>query len=516
MMASLAVLSLAGLALVFYSTPWGIGVGYDSVFYLSSAQNLLQGRGLIWPVGTNAYEPLIHYPPLYPLLLAGFGYIGVDLTAAARLVSGILFGVNVLLVGLLTARAARPCWVPIVVALLALGSPILLDVHLVAMTEPLFLCLLMLTLIALSVHLETGKAGFIGWAAGFTALASLTRYAGPALAAAGFMALLIFGHGGFVRRLRSGLTFVGISLLPLLAWYVRNFLVSGSASNREIAFHPPALVKLKGALVTISAWWLSPDASPGVKKVGLVLVGLVIVGLFVWVIRRRTLSSVRADSQAVQPSLQAPTLLVLFIMAYTALLLASLTFVDASTRLNDRILSPIYLTSLTLIGVLVGSVLERTGKPKAFTALFLIPSILLLGSYGIRTTALVSEMRENGRGFTGQAWLSSETIALVQSMDIDGVVYSSEALPLYYLTGQAAFWVPEKIDPLAASEISDYQEDLARMRERLRAPDSYLVLFDKSFNRVEMPPVEEVVEGFELLHRTSDGSIWVVSKPGNM
>jgi hypothetical protein len=512
MTASLVVISLVGVALVFYSTPWGIGVGHDSVFYLSSAQNLLRGRGLIWPVGTNAYEPLIHYPPLYPLLLAGFGLLRMDLTAAAGMVSAILFGVNILLAGLLTARVARLPWVPILVALFALGSPILLDVHLMAMTEPLFLCLAMLTLIALSDHFETGKAVYYWWAAAFTALAGITRYAGPSLAAVGFLALLTFGRGGLWRRLRSGTAFVGVGLLPLLAWYARNISLGGSASNREISYHPPSLTKLKGALVTISEWWIPPDASSSVKKIGLVLVALVIAGLFAWLLRRRGLSNGISELRSPQSLLQAPTVLVLFIVVYTALLLASLTFVDASTRLNNRILSPIYLTSLPLVGVLSGSILDRKGNPRFFLAIFLISSTLLLASYGVRTTSLVSEMRHDGRGFTGREWQSSETIALVQAMDIEGVVYSSEALPLFYLTGQAAFWVPEKIDPLSAREISGYRSDLLRMKDRLRAPGSYLVLFDKSFNRVEMPPFEEVVEGFEILQRTPDGSIWVVPR----
>jgi hypothetical protein len=509
LMPGLILVSLAGLVLVFFSTPWGIGVGYDSVFYLGSARSLLEGRGLSWPVGTNVYEPLIHYPPLYPLLLAGLGALGINLTAAAGVVAGLLFGANIFLVGLFIARFSRFPWVSIFVALIALGSPILLDVHLMAMTEPLFIWFLLLALIKLSVHLEAGKAGSYWWAAAFTVLASLTRYAGPSLAASAFMTLLIFERGDLIQRMKSGLTFVVVSLLPLLAWYARNIVLSGSASNRELAYHPVSLMKIKGALVTISEWWISHDASSGMKKLALVAIGLLIAGLLVAILRLRILSKGGSEGRRAQLHLYAPTVLILFILTYTMLLLASLTFVDASTRLNDRILSPIYVASLALLGVLSGLVLDPEGKPKPVLAGLVLVSALLFGSYGLRTKELVSEMRTDGRGFTGRDWQASETIALVRGMDIEGVIYSSEPLPFYYLTEQAAYWVPEIIDPLAAREISDYRERLALMRRRLRTPGSYLVLFDKSFRREEMPPVEEVVAGLQLLYRAADGSIWI-------
>lgn len=42
--------------------PWGIGVGYDSVFYLSAADNLLNGLGLSRLDGYYNVIPLTHYP----------------------------------------------------------------------------------------------------------------------------------------------------------------------------------------------------------------------------------------------------------------------------------------------------------------------------------------------------------------------------------------------------------------------------------------------------------------------
>lgn len=506
---TLAVLSLAGVTLLLASTPWGIGVGYDSVFYLSSAQSLLQGRGLSWPVGTGVFEPLIHYPPLYPLLLAGLGFLGFDLTFAARLAASVFFGANILLLGWFVARSSRFTWTGPLIAAAAMASPILLGVHLVAMTEGLFFCLLLLTILTLVNYVQSGRRNSYWLAVVFSALAALTRYVGPAIAAASFLTLLLFGRGEIKRRSRSGLVFVGSSLLPLLLWYGRNLLLAGSVSNRELSYHPLSLDSLKAALVTVAEWWISPDAGSSTKKLGLVFILAVICGFSVLILRRGYSGAGSEGRARKRHHLTIPLLLVLFMFFYATLLVTSLTFVDASTRLNDRILSPIYVLFLGFFGVLIGHALDRRGNPRWA----LVVSILLLGSllaaYIPRTLNLIHVTREQGRGFTGRAWQTSETIALVNELKKGGVVYSSEALPLYYLTGQAAYWVPEKIDPLVAQEIPDYPARLAEMRRRLEEQGGYLILFERSFSRVEMPPFDEVVAGLELLHQMVDGSIWI-------
>ena len=63
----LFLIGLAGSGLLWYATqPWGVGVGYDSFYYITSARNLISGQGL----GTiNVYGsiiPLTKFPPLYP------------------------------------------------------------------------------------------------------------------------------------------------------------------------------------------------------------------------------------------------------------------------------------------------------------------------------------------------------------------------------------------------------------------------------------------------------------------
>jgi hypothetical protein len=118
-------------------------------------------------------------------------------------------------------------------------------------------------------------------------------------------------------------------------------------------------------------------------------------------------------------------------------------------------------------------------------------------------------MREEGRGFTSRLWQNSETVNLVRGLELDGNLYSTEALPLYFLTGRAAYSVPEKTDSISDQQIQSFNSKLITMRRRLEEPGSALIIFTHSFIRVEMPSQSEIVDGLLLLKQGKDGSIWV-------
>ena len=139
---ALLLLSLLAVALVLLATRFGIGVTPDSTVYLEAARNLLNGRGLIALAADGELRPMTHYPPLYSSLLALIGLGHVSIAGAARWLQAILFGANVLLVGLVIARSARNSfWLPMVGALLMLTAPDVVAIHTLALTEPLFILL---------------------------------------------------------------------------------------------------------------------------------------------------------------------------------------------------------------------------------------------------------------------------------------------------------------------------------------------------------------------------------------
>ena len=94
-----------GVAIVFYSTSFGIGTDADSPTYAMAARSLLAGKGLtIQTADAAAPVPMTAFPPLLPLLLAVFGRMGLDPFTAARILNALLFGATIFLVGAMVKR----------------------------------------------------------------------------------------------------------------------------------------------------------------------------------------------------------------------------------------------------------------------------------------------------------------------------------------------------------------------------------------------------------------------------
>ena len=120
----IAVVSLAGVLLILYCTRWGPWVLSDAMVYVVSAKNLLSGHGLCLFRPSGRFQPTTHFPPLFTLVLSAIGVTGIDLVIVARWVNVILFGINILVVGISFFVLTRWAWVSISLSILILSSPI--------------------------------------------------------------------------------------------------------------------------------------------------------------------------------------------------------------------------------------------------------------------------------------------------------------------------------------------------------------------------------------------------------
>ncbi|MCW5887795.1 MAG: hypothetical protein KIT07_06690, partial [Anaerolineales bacterium] len=134
----LALLALLGSLAVFAATlPWGPGLSTDGARYLSTAENLAAGRGLVDYLG----EPLVHWPPLYPALLSGLHWLsGWDVLKLAQILNSLAFGGVILLSGVFLWRAllGQPVFALWASAVVATALP-LLEVSANVASDPLFM-----------------------------------------------------------------------------------------------------------------------------------------------------------------------------------------------------------------------------------------------------------------------------------------------------------------------------------------------------------------------------------------
>ncbi len=504
-LALLGCLALGGILMTWVSTPWGVRAGYDSLFYLSAAENVLKGLGLGRLTAEGQVIPLTHFPPLYSLVVAGFSFlVNGDILSSARWTAVLIFGSNIILFGYLCYRYTHSELAGILGACFCLFSPILLDVNIAAFSEGLYIAFLLPGLFLINESLADLKVRSLLLAAGFTALCSLTRYVGLTVILTGWLAILFLNGFPLKKKVEAAALYGSASALPIALWTLRNWIIAGSTTNRTFAVHFPGKADLSQALNTFTIWIL-PESLPLQIRVGIWLVMLVLIGLVVFQWARILMNR---EGLVREPSFRFVMLLALSEGVYLFSLLVSRSFFDSSTRWEQRILSPLYIVSalLALIVLWNGLQLERYRWRKMALAAFVL---LLLCEYLPASIGFLNENRIDGVGFTGSAWRNSQTMQVLKRFLPDSIFYSNNATAIYFGLGIPANGIPERYDSVKAQFRLDFADNLMKMRQKLEQPNTALAIFNPYRDVPENPPLEELTEGLVVFEKTKDGIIYV-------
>lgn len=502
----LMLIGLAGVLLLWYSTPKGIGVGYDSVYYLGSADSLLKGFGMGRFDAFGNFTPLTHFPPLYPLTLAAGGFLlHGDTVLAGRLVAAISFGCLIFLIGWLVYAYTGSPLPSFFSAVIILLSPILIDVHLEAMSEPLFLLLLLSSLYLVERYLTREKIWLLVVAGLLAGLSCLTRYIGVSVVATGVLAILFISKKPFGKRFLDGVIYGLIGVIPLGIWYLRNYLLTGTTANRTIIYHIPQKPRLLQGIRTISNWILPVQTSLIISYI-VILVALAVLIILLFLYFRS--NSSRQNEVPTGSDKRFVTILLIFLGTYLTFLAVSLTFFDASTKLTDRILSPVYLILLILLLLVSWNLIAQKNSIYLIAVYVGLCILFLMGNLG-DTRNLISDMRLEGRKFTGVAWQNSETIAALKQLPPTTIIYTNESLPVSFLLSRPVNPVPELVDRTRKQGTQDFENKMSTMLQTLYSSDGFLVIFKDTYTKNVYPPLEELTQGLSLWKEYKDGVIYI-------
>ncbi len=499
-------MALSGMVIVYKSTPWGVLVDADSYFYLSAAKNLISGFGLGRLTQQGQWIPLTHYPPLYSLLVAVFSlFTHGNVLFSARIIACLLFGGNSLLFGSLLSKYTGSAWAGAAGTLLFLVSSVTLDVIVAGLSEGLFFMFLFLALYSEAEFSPgKGKAWFVGLCT-FTSSASLTRYVGLAVVLACLVGIIAFNQLSLRNKFKAALTFGSVSLIPIGLWYLRDWLLTGSTTNRTIVYHWPGWTAWNEAVLTFTGWFLPFSVS--MREGELFILGIflvVLAGLGAWWLHPKWQKPIQVQGSATR----FVWILASFILAYCLGLLVSRTFMDASTHWETRILSPLYLAGELFFFIVIWHGFQ---VPRHFWGKLLLASI---GIYLVwlnlpQSIAYLKDYKINGKGLTEVAMQTSPVMPVINSLPSGGFIFSNNAAAIYFNTGKLGDWIPEKYDSVKALPRPDYPQSLAEMRDNLLKPGSLLVIFKPYWNHPEYPSLDELTQGLIILKDFTGATLYV-------
>lgn len=509
----LSLLAVSGTFLILYATPQGMGLFDDSIAYIAGARSILNGDGYreAW-LASN--QPVTHFPPGFSSILALVGLSGLDPLRGTRLVNSLLFGANILLLGLIGWRMTRSQPAGLALAILFLINGSLFRVHAVAMSEPLYIFFTLTAFLAFSQYFATAQAG--GWkprlpqqsppsrtenqppqggfaavardfqsgaeektAAKFLLLASalaacayLTRYAGLALVATLLVSLFIL-HDTWKKRLTSAGAFLAGFIPPALAWSARNRLLTDNATNRTLVFHPVTAENIQLGISNLAAFMLPVEewrrTLIKIPNLFPVLIVILLSSLLIWVVAK-------ASKKFFNPASETPEILsfvnALYVFAYLASILASMTLFDASTKFQLRILAPVYVSLLVMLAYL-GWQLWQKQKP---ISILLSLIIFSLSIYNFAST--LAQLRKGGQGYASFQWFDSEAMDFLSRLPEGTRIYSNETAPVYLYTNRPGYVLPDLVDPVTGLPRGNTDEGIAALQSDVLSGEAALALFD--------------------------------------
>lgn len=539
--------ALAGMALVFYATSLGPGVGGDATIYLTSAKNFSQGKGLGWMEADGSFRLLPYTPPFYPLVLSVAGLFG-DITGAARALNILLFGGTVVLVGFAFARFTGSAWFAALLSGLVALSPVLLGVQVWAMSEPLFLFLGFCGLFVLLHFLETRRRWSLIASALLFGLAFLTRYMGLAFVATGGLALFLIGKGydGRLhlsisrREIREAVLFGILSLLPVLVWFILDISLTGTVGSRSgqlASAYWQRFLDMGPALQKIILFWLIPDSLasrlPAPAQSALWLVPLVFLGFLLVLVGARASSALKHRSapgeEPLEPASRASLtrmawLFGLFILVYLVVLAAAQVFTYPPITLASRMLSPVHLAVLVWLPVILLLALQVLAPRSRLAAWLVSIGLCVLAlTYGARSILIAQDYHRAGIGYLSLSWRNSLTIEALQKIPPEVPLISNEVTAIMFLAGRPAYALQEIYQNHPLEPFTVYGSGEDESQRVFREQSGALVLFGANLREdfaVYGDQIDErlakLTSGLYQYHDSDDGAIYFSERPGFM
>ena len=430
----LLIVVLAGLGtahILVRTATYGAAVGGDSTIFLSTAMNFLAGEG--WRDFRGG--PAIEWPPLFPLLLAAFGWVGIELLAASRWINAVAFGLTILVAGGWLRSNLRSRWLAVAATATIVASLPLSALASKVKTDSLFVLFTLFILMLLAAFINRKTAAPLWWAAGFTALAALLRYPGVVLIGTGVLLLLPFA------RLKQTVVFGACSSLPLLAALAYYWAVAGhltqATGDRTDSSGQPLLAGLSQIGEVFGEWVVPLNAPDGVAYLlwlVVAAVGLAGTAVVLHTIRMRS-NDGRHDREAgpLSYGLGPAVPFGVFALIYLVFMVVVVPF-TVEQGIDSRYLLPVHVPLLLVAAFLLDRFLSIEAAGWMAAARYGLASLVLLGGLahggfstyrGLRLTAQAWISGYEGRTYNTPYWQHSETLKYLRSHRIDGKIYTN-------------------------------------------------------------------------------------------
>jgi len=491
-------------ALLFLSTRYGLGLSPDATAYIKGAQGLLTGQG--WAFAS------VQWPPLYPFVLAIFGYLGGgDVINSARVLHALLIAINFLLIAQLFKHYVifRPVLAYFMAFLISLHE-VLVWVDFYAWSEPLLISFILLDLLLIRLYLvERSNRTHIVEAAliGFATLAVMTRYVGINVALTNALVVFTFANTKniFSRLLRAGLQ-VLIPTILIVLWLSGHRAIDDDLSIQRTLQYPEINTqKLIEGLQNFGRW-LYPSSS---KFEGLLpnwlltITGLMLMVAILVALVPLLQQNLKSRLNMAETTKQAPQAVLLracaalFIVLYLSFFIFIMFCYDKKLVLDNRLMSPVFIPTFLIIFSYINSL-----KIKVLKYALIVLSILLLGClyFYLRAWLLISYF--DGVEINARSHINKAVYAKIKEYPRTCQVYADEPWNTILYFDTKVRWLPRQILFGTGFVNANYASEVDTLKRKAQ-----IILVEKRDD-----PIISLInagDGFQRIYDQADGIIWL-------
>lgn len=494
-------------AMLFFATRYGLGLSPDSVAYIKGAEGLLTGKG------TDYMS--VQWPPLYPLMLALFNYVGNhDLLLGARLLNASLIGLNFWLITQLLIRYINiNRWMACLMAFAISLHEVLVYVEFYAWSEPLVIATILINLIIIEKYInceDKNKALLEGGLILFATLSVYTRYIGVNVALINAVVVLLFiGQVNIFSRMWRAAVQVIIPLViiyPWLAWHTA--VDDNNATQRGLQFHPISTEKIINGFINIGKW-LYPSSSKidgFAPPLLLLITGLIVVLLVIFTVIYAGIKLVVAFKERNQickikikiknKNIMLFGVIGLFIILYVGFLIFSISFVDRKLLLDNRFLAPVFIPVILLLLGLISLISKLIVRYTLF-GLFVI--VMAFSYINLRSWLLISYF--DGIEINSRININKSIYKKIKTFSTQCQFYSDQPWTISLYFDKKVRWLPTEILFGTGLINKKYQSEIESLKE-----NTNLVMVENK----EDPIISKIdaLAGLERIYDDKDGIVW--------
>jgi hypothetical protein len=447
----------SALLLVWLATAQGPGFSPDSISYLKTTRGLLGGEN--WTqLGT-------HFPPGMPILWSFLSLVFPTEFIAARVLCALSLVSLLLALVLILRRYSSSNWLIIGILLLPLATSNFIVHFWLALSEAPLLAMFVWALYC-TLRIGDGDESRRHWLALMVLLASmlLLRYASLPLVG-GLLLFLYLGGPWRDWHWLLRVFWVGLlSILPLGLLLIGSLQLGDQSAVRELAFHPPEIAKLQQLSDALQTW------SGG-------LTALIAVPLWIILVVASLLDPQLRKERLVQSVL-------VLIICYLAFLAVSVSFVDALTPLDGRILAPLFPLGLCLVYAWLVRLPPVVSGLLLFTWLaFSIPEL----------TRSVMIANTQGLGYSAPAYRDLEILRVVEKLPTEVPVYTNAGEIFYLYLDRETGKLPQIYDPVTLTYNNDVAREWEQILTAMNEQGAIVVWSPVNRHRIYLPTVEDML-----------------------